>query len=188
MFRLFPDEMRLSIHFDRTPGQKRPELGNLKYKENEGVREFPNPGVPIKLLIQNEGAGTIYEALPANAFGILRRKLVPFVDDGSPAHFQWPPIESRIPTGHSNFSVTVLEVGQQLAGEKVTLVVSAPISLKKVAPHYGYALLSWFMYWPLYSLFLVAYGATLLWKSFRHNSNMAVERDASPKSGSRPLP
>jgi hypothetical protein len=182
-FRLFPDFLRLAIRFDRVSGQERPELGSSRSKESDGYREFLNPGVPIKLLIEVEGDRIVFEALPANTYGeTIGRQLVPFVDDGSPDRFQWPSTKRNLPAGFSKLNVTVLDVGQQLAGEKVTLVLRAPISLKTVAPHFGYGLLSWFLYWPLYTILLAGYGAVLILQTRRQRLNVLAEMDAHPKT------
>jgi len=191
VFRPLPDALRLSLSFNRTEGQKRPELGDYATTENSGFLEFKNPGAAIKLLVRGEDREVIYEALPASAYGTtIGRDLIPFMDDGNPNRFQWPPnlaVRPILPSGYSTFNISVLEVGHQLVDEQVTLIIGSPITFESTAPGYGF--LWWFIFWPLYVLLLVVYGAALLGRSVHHYSpNIAVERDASPKSGSRPSP
>ena len=184
VFRPLPDKLRLLLRFNRTEGQKRPELGDYATTANPGFLEFQNPGVAIKLLVRGEGKEFIYEALPASAYGgtTIDRNLVPFFDDENPNRFQWPPnlaLMPSVPSGYSTFNITVLEVGQPLVGEQVTLLIKSPIGLKSTAP--GYEFLAWFMFWPLYALFLVVYGVELLGRSVRsHNTNIATKSDVSP--------
>lgn len=184
VFRPLPDKLRLLLRFNSAEGQKRPELGDYATTANPGFLEFQNPGVAIRLLVRGEGKEFIYEALPASAYGgtTIDRDLVPFFDDGNPNRFQWPPnlaLMPSVPSGYSTFNITVLEVGQPLVGEQVTLLIKSPIGLKSTAP--GYDFLWWFMFWPLYALFLVVYGVELLGRSVRsHNTNIATKSDISP--------
>ena len=193
VFRPLPEAIRLSMEFERPKGQKRPELGEYTYRgdwRRTGFLDFANPGAPIKLLVLGEGKEVIYEAMPAGSYGTtIGRELVPFVDDENPNRFQWPPnltLRHSLPVGYSDFIITVQEVGSQLKGEKVKIIIEPPVTFKTVAPRYGY--IWWFIFWPLYALPLLAYGLVLLWRSLRHSPNITVERDASPQSGSRPSP
>ena len=148
VFRLLPDRMRLSLEFARGIGETRPELG--------------------KFYIRGDGKEVVYETLPAGSYtnSTIGRELVPFVDDGNPIRIPWPPKLSASPmlaSGYSNFNVSILEVGQQLTGEKVTVVIHPPITLKSVEPNYVF--LSWFILWPIFAILLVGYGGILFWKS-----------------------
>ena len=187
VFRPLPDVLRLSLRFNSTEGQKRPELGDYArtgrdWRES-GFLEFPKPGAPIKLLVRGEGKEIVYEALPASAYGAatIRRDLVPFVDDGNPNRFQWPPnlaLRPSLPSGYSTFNISVFEVEPQLVNEQAILIIGSPITFKTVAPGYGF--LWWFMFWPLYALILVGYGVVLIWQTKCHNSpNTAFERDCA---------
>ncbi len=191
VFRPLPDAIRLSMEFERHKGQKRPELGEHTYRgdwRQTGFLDFPNPGAPIKLLVRGEGKEVVYEAMPAGSYGTtIGRTLIPFVDDENTNRFQWPPdltLRHNLPAGYSDFVITVQEVGSQLKGEKVDIIIEPPVTFKTVAPRYGY--IWWFIFWPLYALPLSVYGLVLLWGSIRHSPNIPVERDASPQCGSRP--
>lgn len=193
VFRPLPDAIRLYMEFDRPKGQKRPELGEYAARgdwRQTGVLDFVNPGSPVKLLVRGEDKEVIYEAMPAGSYGItVGREVVPFVDDGNPNRFRWPPdltLRHNLPAGYSNFTITVHEVGSPLKGEKVKIIIDPPVTFKAVAPRYG--LIWWFIFWPLCALPLLVYGLVLLWQSIRHRLNFTVERDASQQSGSRPSP
>lgn len=179
VFRPLSHALNLSLRFNRTEGQKRPELGDWRNVER-GWREsrfleFPEPGTPVKLLVRGEGNEVVYEALPAGAYGAttIGRDLVPFVDDGNPNRLPWSPhlaLRQSLPSGYSTFNFSVLEVGPQLLGERVTLIVGGPVSLKSVSPGYGF--LSWFMFWPLYAMVLLGYGVVLVWQTRRHGKRL----------------
>lgn len=188
VFRPLPDAIRLSMAFERPKGEKRLELGEYTHREDwrrTGFLDFNNPGAPIKLLVLGEDKEVVYEAMPAGSYGTtIGRELVPFVDDGNPNRFQWPPdltLRHYLPAGYSDFIITVQEVGSQLKGEKVKIIIEPPITFKTVAPRYGY--IWWFIYWPLYALPLLVYGLVLLWRSIRHYPNITVDSDASPIGG-----
>lgn len=185
IFRPHPDVIRLSLEFERHSGQERPELGKYTYRgdwRESGFLEFVDPGLPIKLLVRREGKEAVYEAMPADSHGkTIGRELIPFVDDGKPNRFQWPPdltLRHKLPLGYSHFTITVAEVGNQIKGEKAKIIVEPPVTFKTVAPHYGY--IWWFRFWPLYTLLLLIYGFVLLWHSTRHSPNIAYMN--SPQS------
>lgn len=190
VFRPLPDALRLSLRFDRLKEQQRPELGRSTYRgdmKKTGYIEYVDPGAPIKLLVNCEGKSVVYEAEPAGSYSAttIGRNLVPFVDDGNPNHFPWPSVlalRHQLPAGSSHLTVTVLEVGNQLLGEKAKLIVEPPVTLKEVAPSYGY--IWWFMFWPLYAPLLLIYCLVLVWQSQQTLSNR-VGKDVSPQSGSR---
>ena len=189
-FRPLPHALDLHISFSRAGWEdKRPELGDYQHRGNwkeAGFLEFPRPGAPIKLMIRGENSAAIYEALPSGSYNekTKGRDLVPFVDDGNPSRFPWPPksfLRPELPVGYSTTEISILEVGKELEGEQATLVVSSPVSFKSTAP--GYGLFWWFMLWPLYLFLLVPYGATLFWMSVRRR--VSNPEAASASVGSR---
>lgn len=190
-FRPLPHALNLHFRFNRAGWEdKRPELGDYQQVgdwNETGFLEFPRPGAPIKLLIRGKNSEAIYETLPAGSYNANTkgRDLVPFVDDGNPNRIPWPPNNSLrpvLPSGHSTIEISVLEVGSELVGEQATLIVDPPVSFKSTAPSYGF--LWWFMFWPLYTLFLIVYGAVLLWMSVRSKGSNPKARIASPENES----
>lgn len=173
VFRPFPDKLRLGLRFKQSIKHKRPEHGEWRTNtdsEKIGFLEFANPGEPIKLLVSREGKEVVYEALPSSSYGEFdaSRDLYPFVEDGNPHHFPWPPnlaLSQSIPSGTSTFNISVLEVGPQLVGEQVSLSIRSPINFKFIPAATGYRFLWWFMFWPLYALILFVYFTILAWKS-----------------------
>ncbi len=128
--------------------------------------QLPGENQPIKLLVRRDSEQAVYEALPASSYGanVIGRDLVPFIDDGNPNRFKWPPnlgLRPTFPSGYSTLHISVLDVGAQLVGEQVSLIVKAPVTFKSTAPGYGF--LWWFVLWPVYALLLLAYAAVLLW-------------------------
>lgn len=181
VFRIHPAQLGLSLRFSRNPGQLRPELGSYTQRgdwRNTGVQEFPDPGEPIKLAVRVEDKEVIYEAKPAGAFSreTIGRALVPYVNDGNPSLFPWPPTEEAqliVPPGNSVLSISVVSVGSRIEGEVVSLWVDPPVSFFSHAPKYAW--LWWFTLWPAYIVLLSIYGLILLWLSRR--------RDPSPEAG-----
>lgn len=173
VFRPFPDKLRLGLRFKQSIKHKRPEHGEWRTNtdsEKIGFLEFANPGEPIKLLASREGKEVVYEALPSSSYGKFdaSRNLYPFVEDGNPHRFPWPPnmaLSQSIPSGISRFNISVLEVGPQLVGEQVTLSIRSPINFKFIPAAAGYRFLWWFMFWPLYALILFVYLTILARKS-----------------------
>lgn len=169
VFRPFPDKLRLGLRFKDSMKQKRPELGKYQHNqdyEKKGYLEFAEPGEPIKLKVSREGKEVIYEAEPANSD--TDRDLYPFVADGNPHRFPYPPniaLSQKIPAGNSTFNISVLEVGPKLIGEKATLIFIQPNSGKNMSMDPGYRFLGWFILWPLYALLLFVYFTVLAWKS-----------------------
>ncbi|MBT9100013.1 hypothetical protein KFZ76_20130 [Methylovulum psychrotolerans] len=165
VFRPLPHQLGLALSFRRRAWQLRPELGVYAAGQKAGFIEFLQPGVPIKLLVSSEGKAVAYEALPVTSHSetVATRRLLPYTDDGDPKRFQWPSKGGiALSSGWSTLSITVLEVGQPLVGEQVTLAIHSPINLRSMAS--GYGLFYWLVFWPWYALFLVGYGAALLWK------------------------
>lgn len=169
VFRPLPHTLNLIFGFNQINERRASGQGDW---QKTGFLEFSEAGVPIKLLARRDDQEVIYEAMPANSFAynakMIGRDLVPFVEDGNPRRFNWPPnaaLALPLSVGISTLNITVLEVGEQLLGEQVTLIIESPITFKTVA--YGYGWLWWFMFWPVYALLLTVYGAILLWKTTR---------------------
>ena len=173
LFRPFPDLIGLSMEFERPKGHKRPELGQSGHNKDWkqiGFIDYQNPGVPIKLLVRSEGKEGVYEATPAWAYGnAILRTLLPFIDDGNPSRFQWPPeqrLRLGLPAGYSDLVISVQDVGVKLRGERVNIIVEPPISFKFV-PNGPYYYVWLFILWPVYALPVLLYGIALLWCSIR---------------------
>lgn len=173
VFRPLPHTLNLVFDFNRMDGRKALELGDWATGDDwqkTGFLAFSNAGVPIKLQVRRDSQEAIYETLPASSYGgnTVGRDLVPFVEDGNPRRFNWPPnvaLALPLSVGVSTLNITVLEVGEQLLGEQVVLIIKSPVTFKTVSDGYGW--LWWFMFWPVYALLLAAYGAILLWKTTR---------------------
>lgn len=175
VFRPVPHTINLTSRFNReNRNDIRPELGDSheieKKWQETGFRQFRNPGSPIRLLVKCGKKEAVYEALPAEGYNANSRwrELVPFVDDGNPDRFPWPPRNSSRPllsSGHSTIRFTVLEVGGALLGEQAVLLIEAPVSFKSTAPGYGF--LWWFIFWPWYGSLLAIYAVVLLWVSLQ---------------------
>jgi hypothetical protein len=177
--------LKLEVYFKKTEpgGPRRPELGEYQTKGDwvkQGYLEFSSPGAPVKLLVRSGAQEVVYEAFPSSSFSYedIGRDLWPYIDDAAPDRFAWPPnlaLNVALPQGYSSVDISVLEVGSQLVGEKVSLYVVPPVSFKSTAD--GYGILWWFVLWQYYAIFLVGYGAVLLWKSRVHNKSRSfVER------------
>lgn len=189
VFRVFPEKVRIELGFkNATP--LRPELGshaNMNGQKRTGVLEFPNPGEPIKLLLRNKASEVICEAWPGSSFsgGGKRtgRILVPYVNDGNPNLFPEPsnPTELMdIPAGNSKLTIIVLDAGKSISGERVDVLIHAPISWKNLAPRYGF--LEWFLLWPIYVFVLAIYGAMLIRSYRRHRLNITITMNSTPQN------
>lgn len=172
VFRFVPDSPRLSMEFD-VPAQaspstgfarRRPELGEWKPSQREETLYFANPGEAVKLRVADRTRPQIYEALPAGGWSRdrIHRSLTPFLDDGDPTRFRWPPrLPSRsIPAGRSTLDISVLEVGDAIQGERVTVVVEPPLTFKRGTG--GPMDWLWYFYfWPFYAVILGIAGVVL---------------------------
>ena len=103
--------------------------------------------------------------MPVSAKGETRvyRKLVPFVDDENPHHFQRRPnSDLRYPlnAGNTKLSISVIDVGNKIIGEQVFLTIEPPITFKIVYKNYEF--FWWFVFWPIYVFLLVYIGIVLL--------------------------
>lgn len=178
LFRIFPAALHLSLEFQKTVGQLRPELGGKEYaiSKSEGVMRFKNPGSPLKVMVTSKTGETIFELFPRGraAFEINHakawRELVPFVEDGDIAAFKWPPAYELCPTlpfGFSSIKVTVVETGSGIADEQVSLIIRPPIDWTTKSSAHGY----WgfglvMMFWPFNAILLLLYAGILSWKTW----------------------
>lgn len=174
--RPLPDPLHLQAVFEKPSGVKRPELGEQGHTEVDGGFRFDNPGEPIKLLVSVDGTTTVFEMFPGGNLVFednndkARRDFRPFLDDGDPAVFPWPPINHLrplLPAGFSKVKITVLETGPITAGELITLYVEPPVSQKTVHTQ-AYLWLGWLMLlWPINLVLLFTYGAFCLRKTWQ---------------------
>jgi hypothetical protein len=172
VLRLVPDAPRLSMEFEDPARahppmghwRSRPELGEWRPIRKDGSLRFGNPGETVKLRVVDQTQAQIYEALPngGRSEGLVHRDLVRFVDDGDARTFRWPPLlpTRSIPAGRSALEVSVLEVGDAIRGESVTLVAEPPLGFKRGT---GGAIdwLWYFYFWPAYALVLGITGVVL---------------------------
>ena len=173
VFRLFRDVVRVSLEFERTAGNRRPELGMPPSSTGPGYIEFALPGQPVRMEVSGPDSTIEYEALPGSSHGDrhIIRDLVVRANDADPTRFSWPPrdlVRQALPPGRSTISLTVMEVGEPLFGERVRVIIQPPLSFKSSAPGYGF--LWWFFFWPLLALPLACYGAYLAWQTKRLRS------------------
>ena len=145
---------------------------------------FSRPGEPLKILVETSDQQMPYVAMPASSSNdsTINRPLTPWTDSARPGEFTWPIAQARITqaTGPSHYRFTVQEVGPQLRGEQVQLLLLAPLSFKTFQPGYGWL-------WALFS------GPVLrlcwpLWAWFCYGSVTAISSAAShPKRAARCL-
>lgn len=176
LFRVFPARLQLALKFERSDGNLRPELGRWVTNRPTDSLHFYDPGEPVKLFVSGDGAKAVFAALPPESMVSpydtrpVHRKFIPFSEGDSQDDVQWPPaneLRPMVPFGFSSFQVTVLNVGEQISGENVSLVIDAPISPKQVASN-GYLWLAWLMlFWPFTGLALLLYVGLLLHKSIK---------------------
>lgn len=169
-FRFRPDTTRVALQFDRKPGELRAELGNHSSKRGTNYIEFESPGEPIRLHVRGPTTAADFEAMPAGSFSAnnIDRELIVAQSDSNPRRFLWPPDNSlrpKLPTGSSKITITVLEVGAALSGERVGVVLEPPLSFKTAMPGYGF--LWWFLFWPVFAALLAAYAGVLIWQSVK---------------------
>jgi hypothetical protein len=176
VLRLLPgDFVSIELGFDRDMphGYKASaDLGYWQTKEEGGFLEFDLPGEPIVIQVRAASTTVDFEALPAGSRDHERvyREIVPRVgDDGDLRRFPWPPDSAarpQIPPGRSMLTLTVVEVGRSLSGEKVTAILIPPLTEKFVRPNYGF--LWWFLVlWPVMTAPLACWAAYLLWQARR---------------------
>jgi hypothetical protein len=181
VFRLFPDTARVSLEFRRSSGQVRPELGKFTTRSGPGYIEFDSPGEPVRALVQGTAHAVEYEALPGGSYSAehIGRELVVRDSDNNEARFRWPPDNAArpsLPVGRSTVTLSVLEVGASMKGEKVTAVLESPLSFKTSAP--GYEFLWWFLLWPVYVLLLAIYASVLGWLTMKSSTQRTNPNEA----------
>ena len=169
VFRMSPDAVRLSFNFPRLLGQNRPELGDYAMTRGPGYIEFRSPGQPVVVKVQGPESTADYEALPASGYSnaYISRDFVVRENDGNPSRFVWPPINAMrpvLPRGQSVITLTVVQVGAALSGERVQAVIEPPLSFKSAMPGYGF--LWWFFFWPVFAVPLAVYAAYLAWQTW----------------------
>jgi len=174
--RPLPDLLHLQVVFEKPRGVKRPELGGQRHTKVDGGFRFDNPGEPIKLQVNSNGTISVFEMFPGGNLAFeekndnARRDFRPFLDDGDPAAFPWPPantLRPLLPMGFSKLTITVLETGPITTGELITLYIEPPVNPKTVHTH-AYLWLGWLMLlWPINLILLFAYGALCLKKTWQ---------------------
>jgi hypothetical protein len=87
---------------------------------------------------------------------------VPYIDDGDPQRFRWPPSYVKLPSGTSHIEVSVVDVGKTISGEQVVFSIKPPLTFKTVMP--GYQVLWWFGLWPVYLAVLAIIAGVLFWQ------------------------
>jgi len=171
ILRPFPSTLSSALIFQWEGGRERPELGNTKSMGNfskTGYVEYPNPGSPVKLKISSAGKSYIYEAKPAKTnVSPAIRNLTFFVDDGFPNRFQGTPSSNwlHFSSGISDLHIEVIEVGENILGEKIKLVIYPPLAFMLFTT--GYGILWFFYFWPIYTLILIVYAMRLvvMWRN-----------------------
>jgi hypothetical protein len=170
VFRLFPDTVRLMLEFKSAGGHRRPELGEFQSRREAGYIEFNSPGEPVLISVIGPTSTAVYEALPAGSFGAgqIGRELVVRETDGNSKRFNWPPNNAArpiLPTGTSTVTITVMDVGHSLSGEKVSLILKPPLSFKSHMPGYGF--LWWFLFWPVLAGIISVYACVVAWQTLK---------------------
>ena len=169
-FRLQQSGLSLILKFKKGGDAKRPEHGShissVAWRET-GYLYYPSPGEPVKIRITkiDSKESVIFEALPGDACnqGSCRRTLIPYIDDGNSKRFTWPPTQGLLlPAGKSILQIDVMDVGERISGEQVTLAIDPPLDIKHISSGYLYELLAWFFFWPFYAFSLFVWAAVLL--------------------------
>jgi len=170
-FRLFPATFSFSLIFNTTPNEPRPELGDWqKSRENTDPKTlvFNNPGesVLIEVTVVETGVSQVFEALPTGGVASSTsrsRGFVPYVDDGNPKSFAWPPRKEdylKLANRDNTLRFKVIEVGPTLEIQSAQLFVDSPLSFKSSRDGYGW--LWWFYFWPVYAFVLGAIAILLI--------------------------
>jgi len=166
--RLFPTAVGFELAFERQGRSQRPELGTYSTHGgwSEGYVQFLDPGTPIKIQVSvnDNPTGYMFEATPTSGRSQTRfyRSLLPFLADGDLQHYPWPPPPSGlvVSRGTSHLHISVLDVGEPLLGEKVSLFAPSPVGFKVTSQ--GYRAIWLFFFWPVYASLLAIYGLILL--------------------------
>jgi len=192
IFRPVPDSLRISLKFENIDTKDRSALGRWSNDKGDwretGYINFLEPGESILLQVIDDVNTTIYEAEPAGGVEsseTVWRDFVPYVNDGRPNIFVWPPKNeqrTKLHTGKTNLNISVLQVGANLRGETASLIIDSPISFKSVAQNYE--LIWWIIFWPIYAFGLSFYGLILAIKTINYTktSNAANAADAKSRA------
>lgn len=177
VYRLLPAPLHLELRFNRRGWQdKRPELGTFLSNADvskRGYLEFKQPGEPVTVRVTSTaGLDRNFDALPVGASNgtIIDRSLVPSDIYGLSHRLAWTPGSGALaghmlPSGISELTISVVDVGPSLVGENVTLIIEAPVGFKRVASGYGWV---WWLYlWPVFATILAIYFIVLCWRSYR---------------------
>ncbi len=170
-FRVFPDAVSISLRFNREPWAPRPELGSYASRFGPDYIEFESPGERLSLRISGASASATLVALPASSSSAddVNRHLISAQAQQRPNRFQRPTAGLDVvtlPAGASMLTVTVLEVGPKLLGERVRVVLLPPLEFKFRRSDW-YGALWWFLFWPVLVAPLLMYAAALTWWSAR---------------------
>lgn len=169
-FRVFPDAASISLRFRREPWAPRPELGSYATKSGPGYIDFDSPGERVIMRIAGESASAIRVAMPADGYSAdeVARHMISAQAQQSANRFLWPPglDEVPVPAGGSILTITVLEVGPKLLGERVRVVLRPPLEFKFRRSDW-YGALWWFSFWPMLAAPLLMYAAALTWRTAR---------------------
>lgn len=176
VFRLYPAPLHFQLEFNKPKGTLRPELGGKHTDPNGGSIRFDNPGETIKILAASEQSRQLHEMLPGgsltreNRDSTAIRSFEPFVEDGDPAAYPWPPanhLRPVLPAGFSTVKFSVVQAGSITENEQVKIHIDPPLGTKTVHTS-DYMWLSWatlFLPWNLFAL--VMYGWYLVRKARR---------------------
>lgn len=179
VFRLFPHRVDFHLEFGRNapdgvgPLMSRPEFGSSTPKSDwreTGYLEYLDSGEPIKISVQTRTERSVFLALPGGSAGerVILRDFFPVSAGDTKDRMKWPPDITLYPTlgaGNTTLHFSVIEVGERLSGEHVTLVIKSPVGVKSTADNYHF--LWWFYFWPFYAVLLAIYGAILLSRTLK---------------------
>ena len=176
VYRVLKAPLEINLMFNRRGWQdKRPELDSYQHNADfreRGYLEFKQPGEPITVRVTSTaGLDREFDALPVNSHNgtTMGRALVSTENYNSTHRLVWPPESvavpgGALPSGVSDLTISVVDVGQTLVGENITVIVGAPVKLKRVAP--GYDWLWWLHFWPVFATLLAIYCCVLCWRSY----------------------
>ncbi len=156
LFRFLSGNIGMSLIFKNRDPQA---LGNYRYQntfKEDRYLDFVNPGEPIILSVKDTTQSILYEAEPASSG--TRRSMVPYENDNYPSRFSYPRSQTSYfitNAGFSKFQVKVIDVGENLEGEKVILKISPAMpGFKFMSQKPLYAFLWFFNLWPIWFLML----------------------------------
>ncbi|MEG2804025.1 hypothetical protein [Stenotrophomonas sp.] len=190
--RLRAGQVQLSLRFARTPGEDtRDTLGKWSVQERPGFLVFEHPGEPVVVRIENAGQQATYAAFPASASWAdgVERDLGVQTRNAPTGWYRWPPLPSPVtlPQGRSQLTLTVLDVGPSLRGQRVALSLHPAMGFK--SSERGYDLLWLYFFWPILVAPLLLYGLVLcLWtgrQRRRARRQPPADRARAPATASR---